>query len=48
MYGILQQLILQTISYSATSYVIHVISSTNNYSRQSPQLQKTIPSDHAD
>jgi len=35
-----------TISYSETSYVIHVISSTN-YCRQSPQLQKTTTSDHA-
>ena len=35
-----------TISYSARSYVIHVISSTN-YFRQSPQLQKTTTSDHA-
>jgi len=35
-----------TISYSARSYVIHVISSTI-YFRQSPQLQKTTTSDHA-
>ena len=37
-----------TISYSARSYVIHGISSTN-YFRQSPQLQKTTgtTSDHA-
>ena len=35
-----------TISYSATSYVIHVIYSTS-YFPQSPQLQKTTTSDHA-
>ena len=37
-----------TISYSARSYIIHGISSTN-YFRQSPQLQKTTgtTSDHA-
>ena len=35
-----------TISYSATSYVIYVISSTN-YFRHSPKLQKTAASDHA-
>ena len=41
-----QSVKFMTISYSARSYVIHVISSTI-YFRQSPQLQKTTTSDHA-